>query len=448
MRRQVPGDSESRRLEEIMPNRFRTGWVFVVLAAVLAVLAACGDKKPETETQVKAKPKGPDHQVFAPLEKLTLEPALPTIIGADELFPCFKEVAELAPAEADVMVKDMLEKQNKHIAKLIREWFVDVLEVDGISPTVASKWTITPVVPVVLEVPRDQVRFTDGPECLSKKGWLPDGQYLAVALFGAMQFDFESTLPLNMDIQAALLEALGMKNIILESEALFVYEMATDETGEPMLTPEGAQLFTSPTGEFIVEADVPPMEKRLMDKWSIKAEIPLYFGYREIPHDAWRKESSKDKCNIILIPDQLDPQNPECAEFQEVGFSVTILEGDEKPVSLTMTLGEEDHKGEQLAWKEGKKVQVNDRMILWLKPNKVEVGVDLNVNSLVLDPQPMPDDPGGGGPAEEIAEQDKVEEQEQKKKEKDEAAAEKKKPKKKKGKQTDQDSLDDFLGIE
>lgn len=428
-----------------MSTRSSQGWVFAVLAASFAVVVACGDKKPETQTQVEAKPKGPDYQVFAPLAKLTSEATLPFIVGAEELFPCFKVVEGLAPAEPDVLVKEMLEKHAKDAAKLVREWFVQDLEVDGISPTIASKWTITPVDLVVLEVPRDQIRFTDSPECLDKSGWIKEGQHLAVAYFGATQFDFESSLPLNMDIQAAMLETLGMKNIMIESEALFVYEAAMDDNGEPMLSPEGKELYSSPTGEFITADKVPPPEKRLMEKWTLKSETPLYFGFKEIANDAWRKESKKDECNVILIPDQLDPQAPECAQFQEVGFSVTVLEGDEKPVSVTMSLGEEDHKGVQLGWGEGKKIQINDRIILWLKPEKVEVGVNLFVNSLVLDPVPMADQ--GEDSMEQYAEPEKVEAEAEKKKDKEEAEAKKEK-KKKKGKESDQDKLDDFLGLE
>jgi len=429
-----------------MSRRCRQGWVFAALAALFVVVSACGDKKPETQTQVKAKPTGPDYQVFAPLEKLTRESTLPFVIGSDELFPCFQVVEELLPSEPDLIVKEMLEKQNKYIAKLVRDWFVEELTVDGISSTIANKWTITPVNLYMIEVPRDQIRFTGGPECLEKSGWLPDGQHLAVAYFGATQFDFESSLPLNMDIQQAMLETLGMENIMLESEALFVYEAAMDDNGEPMLNPEGKELYTSPTGEFITVDEVPPPEKRLMEKWSLKAERPLYFGFKEIANDAWRKEKKKDKCNLILIPDQLDPQAPECAEFQEVGFSVTILPDDEKPVSLTMTLGEEEHKGVQLGWGEGKKMQVNDRMILWLKVEKVEVGVDLFINSLVLDPLPMPEQAEDS--VEEYAEPEKVEAEAEKKKEKEEAEEQKPKKKKKKGKESDQDNIDDFLGLE
>jgi hypothetical protein len=236
-----------------------------------------------------------------------------------------------------------------------------------------------------------------------------------------------------------------MENILLESEALFVYEAAIDESGEPMMTPEGKELYTSPTGEFIPVDEVPPPEKRLMEKWTVRSDKPLYFGFKEIPDDAWRKESKKDTCNVILIPDQLDPINPECAEFQEVGFSVTVLPDDDKPVSLTMTLGEEEHKGVQLGWDEGKKIQINDRMFLWLKPEKVEVGVHLLVNSLVLDPVPMAEEVEDS--VEAIADEAKVEAEEEKKKEKEEAEA-KKKPKKKKGKESDQDKLDDFLGMD
>jgi hypothetical protein len=133
-----------------------------------------------------------------------------------------------------------------------------------------------------------------------------------------------------------------------------------------------------------------------MKDWVFKLPSPLWVAVKELPKDAVRKESSKDKCDIIIIPDVPKPQPPECPEFNEVGFTVTLLEGEEKPVSLTIAAGDQN-KGVTLAWKEATKVQVNDRIILWIQPEKVEVGVNLKLNSLVINPPPMLEGEDGEG---------------------------------------------------
>ena len=96
-----------------MSNRFHRGWVMVALVSALAFAWACGDKAPEVKAPKAAKPKGPDYQVFAPLEKILTEVTMPMLVGTDELFPCFKAVGVLEPQEPDVMVKDMLENSQR-----------------------------------------------------------------------------------------------------------------------------------------------------------------------------------------------------------------------------------------------------------------------------------------------------------------------------------------------
>jgi hypothetical protein len=410
-------------------------------ACLSAGIAACGEKKPEVKDPVEVKPKGPDYSQFAPLEMADKNAELPRLIGANEIVPCFEKAEGLVPAEPDIVTKDLIEQHSAEIETAIRDWLVAGLGVTGVTSTLAQKWSVSLEEPVVLEVPPDKIRFAESPECLGK-GWIPEGQHLATALFGGTRFAFESSIPLNSEIQQALLEALGMENIVVESEALFVYEVATDDDGNPLTDPEGKTLYTSPSGEYITEDQIPPPEKRTMQEWKIVSEQPIYFAFREIAEDEWRKEGYKEKCNTILIPDALKPQPPDCPEFQESGFSVSVIQGEEKPVSLTITTGDQ-HKGVMLDWGEPDRIQVNDRIILWLMPKKVEVGVELMINSLVLNPKPMPDSEQAGETAG-YEEEPSTFEKNAAVEEEDPGGDEKKK-KKKMGEMTDEDAIDAFL---
>ena len=44
----------------------------------------------------------------------------------------------------------------------------------------------------------------------------------------------------------------------------------------------------------------------------------------------------------------------------------------------------------ELFWDEIFKLRVNDRIYLWMKAEKVEVGSRLRINSVVLNPKPIP----------------------------------------------------------
>ena len=370
----------------------------VALVVAFAFAAGCKKKDEPVATAAQAAPTGPDYQVFAPLKQATMDVKMPWVMGegADPNQPCFKPVEDAQPAEADVVLKETMDDNLKGVKKAVVEWMIEVLQPDGLSRAIAESWTMSFEDVVAIEVAPDAVRFVDDPQCLGKSGWLPDGQHLATTVVGAKTIKFEANLPVGTALKTALAEAVGIKNIAIESDALFDYSPAVDTAGQPLLDPDGKPLFNSPTGEYIGEADVPPAEKRQMKEWTFKLPTPLYLGVKELPKDAVRKEGTKDKCDIIIIPDVPKPQPPECAEFKESGFTVSLIEG-EKPVSLTIVTGDQT-KGVTLAWKEATKIQVDDRIILWIQPEKVEVGVNLKLNSLVLNPQPMAEGEGGGEP--------------------------------------------------
>jgi hypothetical protein len=383
-----------------MRSKARLVGLLAVSFLVGAVLAAgCKKKEPPPVTPVDAKPAGPDYQVFAPLKQATMDVKLPWVMGegADPDQPCFQPVEGAQPVEADVLLKQKLDDNLAGVKKSVVEWMMEVLQPSGLTRAVAESWTMAFEDVVAIEVTPDQVRFVDDPQCLDKSGWIPEGQHLITTAIGAKTIKFEANLPVGNALKAAILESVGIKNVTMESAALFEYSPALDANGQPATDPDGKPLFNSPSGEFILEADVPPPEKRQMKEWVFKLPTPLWVGVKELPKDAVRKEGGKEKCDIIIIPDVPKPQMPDCAEFKESGFAVSILDGEEKPVSLTIVTGDQN-KGVTLAWKEATKVQVNDRIILWIQPEKVEVGVNLKLNSLVINPQPMADGEGGDEP--------------------------------------------------
>jgi len=424
----------------------------MVLAALFAA-AGCGGRQPQAEEPVATRPSGPDPEIFAPLDKARLESRLPVVIGGDEDFPCFQPAGDLAPAEADMVTREVIGKESASVSKAILAWLAGELEGSGVSRMLVGKWSVEVLEPVVLEVPLDRVRFAEGfaenPACLSGRGWLPKGRELAVGLVGATELGFKAQLPLAQDVQNALMQTLGLENMVLESEALFLYEPALGGDGQPMLTPEGQPLFTSPSGEFITQDKVPPPEKRMMSEWVVRSESPLWFAYRAFPADGVRREGDEKKCSVILIPEDLNPQAPDCAEFREAAFTANIIEGESDPVSITVTTGQDQYKGVMMSWNKVAKVQVNDRIILWLKPKQVPVGVELLVNSLVLNPESLAADAAGGddyavvgdwkdeGAA--VADEPPAKAKGKGKKDPPE------KPSKKKGKVSDSDLLEDYL---
>jgi hypothetical protein len=363
--------------------------VILTLVAVLA-LVACGGKQPAEETaDVPQEPRGPDYQVFAPLPRAVVGAAVPYLTDEGGLVdtPCFKPVAELEPVEADIVLRDTIEQNEADALDAIRSWLVEDVAPAGLTSGIAGGWSIEMEDLVVLETPVDQLRFVEDQECISAaRGWLPEGVRAVTTLFGARALHFTTDLPVGQDLQQELLSELGMFNIVMESEALFVYEPALDEDGNQLTNDKDELLFQSPSGLNIPQSEIPPSEQRTMKEWTLSAEQPIYFGFHEIPDDAWRKESEKDKCDVYLVWGDITPRTAECPEFQDSAFSAT--QTDDGQVAITITTDGEN-RGVVMEFGKGQKLDINDRVMLWISPKKIEEGVMLRLNSLVLDPQPM-----------------------------------------------------------
>ncbi len=416
------------------------GWVLALCLGMAATFGCGGKKTPEAKTpgdQGPAQPTGPDYQTFAPLPRATNVAEVPFLLGADgeDHTPCFKAVEGLAPAEGGHETKSLIEENGSAVNKAIRAWFVEDLAPAGLSEALASKWEIEVEDISVKEVPSDQIRFVDDPQCIQPStGWLSEDIHAVMMMIGARTFKFTTTVPIDHNLQEEMIQAVGMENMVLESEALFVYEPATDSDGQPIKNQEGAPLFKAPDGRFIEEKEVPPAEQRTMKEWTLKAENAVYFAFRELSDEMWRKESKKDQCDVYLVWGDITPRPPECEEFTESKFVATQTEDGD--VAITITTGDQN-MGETLGYGEAKMIQVNDRIILWVSPKKIEEGVLLRLNSLVLAPQGITMSKKSSAESYVPARSEPPPEEEKPKKEK--------KKSKKKGAKTDQDALDDFL---
>jgi hypothetical protein len=375
----------------------------VLCAAMLFVSAFAGgckkkDAAPPPTTTAAAAPKGPDYQEFAALPRAKAEMKLPWVMSEEadiEAAQCFKPV-EAQPGEAGIEIKDLVDRNRAGIKKAIVEWLVEVVEPTGLTRGVTDSWDLELEDLVAMEVTPDQVRFGDDSECLGKTGWLSGDKHLITTAVGAKTIKFETTLPVGLNLAREIADAAKAKGVTVESEALFDYQPAKDDAGNPVLDSQQKPLYTSPSGSYISEKDVPTADQLKMKEWTFKMEAPLFFGVRELPKDAVRRESDKSKCDVVIIPDMEKPQPPDCAEYKESAFVVNVIEGEDKPVRLTIVTGDQN-KGVNLDWKEATKLQLNDRIILWIQPEKVEVGVNLKLNSLVLNPLKMEEGEGGGG---------------------------------------------------
>lgn len=370
----------------------------LLLGTTLVATSYCGGNKPAKETTFKeqsrkskrsrpSKSSESDAQVFAALHKATTMSDLPFLMDDDGIvnIPCFNIIEGLAPQDANFEFRGMINDYENQINQAIRNWFIEDLAPSGLSESIASNWQIKVEDPVVLSVQNQDVRFIPDQQCVDeRRGWLREDTIAVTTLVGGRKFKFSSSTPVDNYLQEEMIQAVGMQNMVLESPTLFVYEPATDGVGNPMINREGQQLYKSPSGSFITEQEIPPLEERLMKEWTLTSEVPLYFAYRELSRDGWRREFKKDVCNVYLVWGDVTPRPPECDEFSESGFSAK--KGLDGEVEVTITTGDNATQA-TLSYGNVSVIPVSDRILLWIKPKKIEEGVMLRLNSLVLNPQ-------------------------------------------------------------
>ena len=339
------------------------------MAIAAMSLSLCGCVKGTTETTVPGAPEAPEapkasapkageYTKFGALKKVSFDVTLPFFAGStvSNDTPCFVEVKDIKPTTADTRLQDYIEENSKNVTATIIDWFLTDLKPELVTSDVTKNWKISFDDLVAKELDPKNLRFAEEPRCFTNQGWLPDNHHLITSVYGARKIRFESTVPLTDDMRKSIKSASAGKDI----------QMTTDNLGDD------------------------PKNPQPVTEWELSFKKPMFFGAREISNRMWRKEDNKFDCEMIFVTGaKQNPEKPECVEYRESKFSFSIVNGKEKPISVTVTTSGKK-KIVPMSWNEVVKLRVNDRIYLWMKAEKVEVGSRLRINSVVLNPEPIP----------------------------------------------------------
>ena len=336
--------------------------IFCTAIAAMS-LSLCGCVKGTSEPTVPSAPeqiapKEPDYTKFGTLRKVTFDVTLPFFAGStvDNDTPCFVKAEGIKPITADDRLPRRIEENIDGVTSTIMNWLLEDLKPDLVTSDITKNWKVSFDDLVVKELSSENLRFAEDPKCFTNQGWLPDNHHLITSVYGARKILFESTVPLTDDMRKAIKSAAAGKDI----------EMTTDSLGDD------------------------PRNPQPVTEWQLTFKKPMFFGAKEISKQMWRKEDNKYDCEMIFVTGaKQKPVTPECVQYRESTFSFSLVKGKEKPVSVTVTTRGKK-KMVELFWDEIFKLRVNDRIYLWMKAEKVEVGSRLRINSVVLNPKPIP----------------------------------------------------------
>lgn len=403
-----------------MRSRPNVNSMLVVISIALVALAAAalgpgchrgGDEGPPPETAADVAPRGraADPQVFAPLDEPLAEgTALPMLVDESGTLDlaCFKNLDEQPVTDVTAELQDPLNRSAPSLQRLLRSWFAEKLAGADLEVSIES-WNIEPQEVMTREIDDSSVRFVDDPACIdSSTGWLEDGVHVVAGLFGSRSFRVTTKTPVPRASADALRKALTDAGMTFETGDFIDYELAVDGEGRPQKGEHGEKMYRSPDEGLVSELEITPPERQRMKTWSITTQEPVFFGYRELSRDAWRREASRDDCNVNIVWNDPVYRESDCPALGGIGF-VAARAGDQ--VEIRMKTGAAAAPDEPAPAKAGKrgvkttatdrdvktftmdvndveKVQASDRVILWISPVLIEEGALIRVNSLVLDP--------------------------------------------------------------
>lgn len=385
-----------------MANRLWTGRTVTpgtvaalgVALTITMIVSGCrhNDATPATETPTKAqKVRPPDRQVFAPFKSLIdiSQAGLPFLIRDDTNlyeYPCFTPIENVIAAKVTAELDQPLARNKRAISKVLREWVRDTVGPTAVRDAAIDGWTIVPEEVATLEIDDRAIRFAEEEECISSStGWLEDDIRVAAGVFGAKTFTFTAKAPLSRNKAQELLEEFRTAGFTAETEDLVDYELVTDADGEVRLGSAGEKLYRHPELGVVSENDITPPARQRMKTWIVESPEPVFFGYRELNKVAWRREADVEECNVNLV--WMDPafRGPDCDEFDAVGFKAA-KRGDVVEIQMQIDGEEEPLEPFEMEFDTVKRLQVNDRIILWVSPVSIEEGALIRLNSLVLAP--------------------------------------------------------------
>ena len=334
----------------------------MTIAAMSLFFYGCkkGKSEPTVPTAVTEAPapKEPDYTKFGALKKVIFDVTLPFFEGStvQNDTPCFVVSEDIKPTPGDARLQAYIDKNIDDVTATIMDWVLSDLNPDLVTLETTKNWKVSFDDMVVKELEPENLRYAEEPKCFTNEGWLPDNHHLITSVYGARKIQFESSVPLTENMRKAIKSAAAGKDI----------EMTTDSLGDD------------------------PQNPQPVTEWELTLKKPMYFGAREISKRMWRKEDNKYDCEMIFVNGAKEkPVTPECVQYRESKFSFALVKGKEKPISVTVaTKGRK--KIVPLFWDQVVKLRVNDRIYLWMKAEKVEVGSRLRINSVVLNPEPIP----------------------------------------------------------
>ncbi len=339
-----------------------------VTTGLLALLAgACGgapEPPPAAPKQPAASVEEPVFKVWemGPLALARSNSAIPFLVdaaGAVVDTPCFERARKLEPWNTSrTQVIDKLETNADGIRAAIRGWAKDAIFTDEGTAGLAVALTVAWKTPAIVHAPNPKVRLTADQECIdAATRFLPAGVKAVTTLFGAREVTFTGGAPLSKDQVAALRKAAD------KAKVRFRPLTASGETAK---------------------------KKQPVLGFRLSFNTPLWFAWGDLPAEVWVREQDPAACRLNLVFDDVIPRVPECEGPKDVGFGAS--QG-ETAAEVVLKVSADGVTAETTA-KAGETVmiQAGDRVVAWLTPAPIIEGVDLAVDTLVLDP-----DGGPGG---------------------------------------------------
>jgi hypothetical protein len=394
-----------------------------LLATVLVAGAALGpgchrgddaEPPPETADDVAPAERGADTQVFAPLDEPLAEGTkLPLLVGESGALDvaCFKALDEQPVTDVTAELEGPIKSHQASLQRLLRSWFAEKLSASDLEISIET-WNIAPQDVVTREIDDPSVRFVDDPSCIdSSTGWLENDVHVVAGLFGSRSFQITSATALPRKSADALRKAITDAGMTFETGDLIDYELVTDAQGKAQKGEDGAKMYRSPDEGIVSEKEITVPERQTMKTWSVTTTEPVFFGYRELSKEAWRRESARDECNVNIVWGDPVFREAECPALAGIGFTAA-KQGEQieihmksakagpaaEPATPPGKAGKRGAKATKAAGaapgvktltldvNDVEKVQVDDRTILWVSPVLIEEGALIRVNSLVLDP--------------------------------------------------------------
>jgi hypothetical protein len=336
----------------------------MIPAGLLALLVgACGgapEPVPEAPRPPPVPVEEPTFKVWemGALARARTDAPVPFLIdgaGAPVETPCFERARGLKPWDTGrAQVISKLEANGEAIRAAIRAFALEPIFSgdEELASTLAVAWEV----PAIVHAPGGKVRLAADQACIDPGARsLPEGARAVTTLFGARELRFTGQEPLAKDRLAALRKAA--------EKAKLRFRPLTAE-GEPA------------TG------------KRPAHGFRLSFPSPLWFAWGDLPKEAWGREQDPAECRLNLVFDDVVPRVPECGGPADVGFGAVRGESAGAVVLKVsadgVTAGATAKAGETVM------VQAGGRVIVWLTPTPIVEGVEVAVDTLVLDP--------GGGP--------------------------------------------------